>query len=152
MSVTLSKTYYLPLDVFSKLHNLLSGQDTLKLAFVNCTAATMNALNSGAGPHVYADLTGGTAPIALTNLLTSPALTGTGVTQTTGTMTLAASTWTGTSQTGNFGPFQCVVVYNDTAASKNVLGFYDYGSALTLNGANGDQLTITFPSGILTDA
>jgi len=30
--------------------------------------------------------------------------------------------------------------------------YWDYGSALTLHGANGDQLTITFPSGIATDA
>ena len=149
MPVTLSKTYYFTLDLGLKVHSL-NATDTLKLAFVNCTAATMAALNSGGGPHVYADLTGGTAPIALTNLLTSPALTSVTYTQTAGTATLGAATWTGTSQTGNFGPFQCIVVYNDSSASKNVIGFYDYGSSLTLAGANADQLVITFPADLLT--
>ena len=85
-------------------------------------------------------------------MATSPALTGTNISQSSGTMTSAASAWTGTSQTGDFGQFRYVVIYDDSAASKNILGWYDYGSELTLHGANGDQLTITFASGILTNA
>jgi len=140
MSVTLSKTYFFTLDCGLKVHNL-NATDTLKLAFTNTAPTTAT--------HLYADIT---SPLALTNLLTSPALTSVTYTQTTGTATLGAATWTGTSQTGNFGPFEYIVVYNDSATSKNVIGWYDYGSALTLNGANGDQLVITFPSGILTNA
>ena len=139
MAVTLSKTYFFTLDCGSEIHNLTS--DTLKIAFTNTAPTTAT--------HVYTDIT---SPIATTNMATSMALTGTGYTQSTGTATLAASTWTGTSQTGDFGPFRYIVVYNDSAASKNVIGWYDYGSALTLNGVNGDQIVITFPSGILTNA
>ena len=138
MSVTLSTTYFLTLDLGSKLHDLTAN--TLKLAF--CTSANAPTTAS----HIYTDLT----VVALTNMATSPALTGVTFTQSTGTATLGAATWTGTSQTGDF-TFQYVVVYNDSATSKNIIGWYDYGSALTLHGASGDQLTITFPSGILTN-
>lgn len=67
-------------------------------------------------------------------------------------MSNTLATWTGTSQTGNFGPFRYIVIYNDSATNKNVITWIDYGSELTLNGVNGDQLVITFPSGILTNA
>jgi hypothetical protein len=137
MSVTLSKNYYLTLDLGSKLINFTS--DTLKLAFTDTAPTTAT--------HVYTDIV---SPLALTNMATSPALTSVTWTQSTGTATLGAATWTGTSQTGNFGPFRYIVIYDDTAASKNILGWYDYGSEVTLNGANGDQLTITFGSGLLT--
>ena len=139
MSVALSKNYFLTLDLGSKLINLTS--DTLKLAFTDTAPTTAT--------HVYADIV---SPLALTNMATSPSLTSVTWTQSTGTATLGAATWTGTSQTGNFGPFRYIVVYDDTAASKNLIGWYDYGSELTLAGANADQLTITFPSGILTNA
>ena len=139
MAVTLSKTYFFTLDLGTKLHDLTAN--TLKLAFTDTAPTTAT--------HVYADIA---SPLALTNMATSVALTGTGYTQSTGTATLAASTWTGTSQTGNFGPFRYIAVYNDSATNKNVIGWYDYGSELTLNGVNGDQLVITFPSGILTNA
>ena len=139
MSVTLSKTYFFTLDSGSKVHNLAS--DTLKLAFTDTAPTTAT--------HVYADIA---SPLALTNMATSPALTSVTYTQSTGTATLGAATWLGTSQTGNFGPFRYVVVYNDTAASKNVIGWYDLGSEVTLNGANGDQLSLSFASGILTNA
>ena len=139
MSVTLSKTYFFTLDMGAKLHDL--SANTLKLAF--CTTANAPTTAS----HVYAGLT----VVALTNMLTDPSLTSVTWTQSTGIATLGAATWTGTSQTGDF-TFQYVVVYNDSATNKNIIGFYDYGSALTLHGASGDQIVITFPSGILTNA
>lgn len=135
----LQKNYFFTVDLGTEIHNLTS--DTLKLAFTDTAPTTAT--------HVYNDIA---SPLALTNMATSVALTGTGYTQSTGTATLAASTWTGTSQTGNFGPFRYVVVYNDSAASKNVIGWFDYASECTLNGVNGDQFTMTFASGILTNA
>lgn len=136
---TLQKNYFFTLDLGKAVFNFSS--DTLKLAFTDTAPTTAT--------HVYADIT---SPLALTNLATSPALTSVTWAETTGTATLGAATWTGTSQTGNFGPFRYIVVYDDTASSKNILGWYDYGSELTLNGTNGDQLTLTFASGILTNA
>jgi hypothetical protein len=139
MSVTLSKNYFFTVDMGTGLHNLTTA--TLKLAFTDTAPTTAT--------HVYADIS---SPLSLTNMATSPALTSVTWTQTTGISTLGAATWTGTSQTGNFGPFRYVVVYNDSATSKNVLGWYDLGQEVTLVGTNGDQITLTFASGILTNA
>jgi hypothetical protein len=139
MAVTLSKNYYFTLDAGSEIHNLTA--DTLKIAFTDTAPTTAT--------HVYNDIA---SPLALTNLLTTPALTSVTWTQSTGTSTLGAATLTLTSQTGNFGPFRYLVLYNDSATNKNVIGWWDYGSELTLAGANGDQLVLTFASGILTNA
>lgn len=136
---TLQKNYFFTLDLGSKVFNLTS--DTLKLAFTDTAPTTAT--------HVYADIA---SPLALTNLATSVALTSVVFTQTTGTATLGAATWTGTSQTGSFGPFRYIVIYDDSATSKNIIGWYDYGSELTLNGLYGDQFVMTFASGILTNA
>ena len=43
---------------------------------------------------------------------------------------------------GTVGPFRYVVLYNDTAGSKQLIGWYDNGSAATLG--NGDTFTIDF--------
>lgn len=42
---------------------------------------------------------------------------------------------------GNIGPFQYVVLYNSSAANK-VVGYYDYGSTVTLN--SGATFTVDF--------
>lgn len=142
MSVTLSKNYFFTLDLGSKVHNLTS--DTLYVAFTDTAPTTAT--------HLYSDIV---SPLATTNIVggaTSLAIPSTTWTQSTGTATLGAGTLTITSQTGNFGAFRYVVVYNNTASSKNVIGFYDYGSEVTLNGVNGDQFSMTFASGILTNA
>ena len=47
-----------------------------------------------------------------------------------------------TASGGSIGPFQYAVLYNDTAASKNLVAWWDYGSAVTLNA--GDSFTVKF--------
>ncbi len=49
-------------------------------------------------------------------------------------------TWT--ANTGNMATFQWVVFYDDTAAGKPVLGFYDRGVPTSLNGATGETYQI----------
>jgi len=53
---------------------------------------------------------------------------------------------------GAVGPFRYATLYNDTAASKNLVQFWDYGSAVTL--AAGETFTVRFnntsPGSILT--
>ena len=49
-----------------------------------------------------------------------------------------------TSSTGDVAAFRYIVIYNDTATNDELIGYYDYGSDLTLHGANGDTLTIDF--------
>lgn len=52
--------------------------------------------------------------------------------------------------TGAIGPFRYAVLYNSTAASGNLIGWWDYGSAVTM--ANGDTFTVSFDAtnGVLT--
>ena len=49
-----------------------------------------------------------------------------------------------TSSGGATGPFRYVYIYDDTAAAPAdaLIGYYDYGSSLTLN--DGDSLTVDF--------
>jgi len=52
--------------------------------------------------------------------------------------------------TGTVGPFQYVVLYNDTHASDALALWWDYGSAITL--ANGETFKADFAASTLTIA
>lgn len=64
------------------------------------------------------------------------------VSESSGTTTVTGTQVTFTASGGSIGPFQYAVLYNDTSASDNLVAWWDYGSALTLN--NGDSLTVKF--------
>jgi hypothetical protein len=63
------------------------------------------------------------------------------VSETSGTSTVQGTQVVFTAS-GSVGPFQYAVLYNDTAASKNLVAWWDYGSAVTLN--SGDTFTVKF--------
>jgi hypothetical protein len=58
-------------------------------------------------------------------------------------------TWTASG--AGFGPFRYVVLYNDTAAAKNLIGYWDYGSSISLTQA-GETFVTDFGSSIMTVA
>lgn len=122
-----------------KKHNL--GADQLVVAL--CAAANAPV----AGNAVLADLT----QIAYTNLSSRNVIT-TSSSQTGGTYKLVCEDLTLTSTGGSTGPFRYIVLYNDTAANDELIGFYDYGSDLTLD--DGESLTLDFDTanGVLTIA
>lgn len=64
-----------------------------------------------------------------------------------GTYTVTGTNITWTASGGTIGPFEYVVAYNHTQTSpvKPLIGWWDFGSALTLNG--GDTFTIKFNGG-----
>ena len=114
-------------------HNL--GSDTLTVALTNSAPV--------AGNTVLANIT----EIAYTNV-SSRVLTAVTSAQTSGTYTLDAADLVLTAS-GTVPTFRYVVLYNDTATSDELIGYYDYGSAVDL--LNGETFTITFDaSGILT--
>lgn len=122
-----------------KKHDLSS--DTLKIAL--CAAANAPV----AANSVLADLT----EIDYTNC-SSRDLTVSSSAQTSGTYKLVLADLTLTASGGAVGPFRYAVIYNDTAVNKELIGFYDYGSEVTLNAA--DQFVIDFDAstGVLTVA
>jgi len=65
-----------------------------------------------------------------------------------GTYTVTGTNITWTASGGAIAAFRYVVLYNHTQTSpvKPLLGYWDYGSALTLN--TGDSLTVKFNNGV----
>jgi hypothetical protein len=110
-----------------KVHNL--GSDTLKVALTNTLPVAANS--------VLTDIT----EISYTNC-SSRNITTTSSSQTGGTYKLVLADLVLTASGGTVGPFQYVVVYNDTSASDNLIGWFDYGAALTLG--DNETLTVNF--------
>lgn len=107
-----------------KKHNL--GSDTLKVALTN-TAHT-------ASWGVLADLT----EISYTNL-SSRTLTISSSSQTGGVYSLVLDDLIMTT-TGSVGPFRYIYIYNDTATNDELIGYFDYGTSLTI--PTGGTLTL----------
>ncbi len=70
-------------------------------------------------------------------------------TETSGTGTMTAVDVVVTA-TGAVGPFQYVVVYNETAANDELMAWWDYGSSISL--ANGETFTVDFGASLMTIA
>jgi hypothetical protein len=116
--------------VAEKVHNL--GSDTLKVMLSNTAPA--------AGNSVKADITeisagngytaGGTQTIQSSS------------SQTSGTYKLVCADVVFTASGGSIGPFRYVVLYNDTATNDELIGWWDYGSSITL--LTGETFTVDF--------
>lgn len=124
-------------DVAHQVHGL--DTDQLVIALTAAADAPV-ATNS-----VLANLT----EITYTNLSTRNITTASSG-QTSGVYTMGLTDLVLTASGGAVGPFRYVVIYNDTPTSPAdpLVGWYDYGSDLTLN--DGEQLTIDFAASSLT--
>lgn len=121
-----------------KVHNLGSDQLAVALtAAANAPVATNTQLSN-------------LTEITYTNL-SSRNVTTSASAQTSGTYKLTCADLTLTAS-GSVGPFRYVVLYNDAATNDELIGWYDYGSEITL--ANGETFTIDFDgtNGVLTIA
>jgi len=128
-------------NLAEKVHNLQS--DTLKVALTN-TAPT--AADTVWNTTVYP------APVAANGYTAGGnSLTVSSSSQTSGTYKLVIADTVFTSTAGGIGPFRYVVLYNSTASGA-VIGYYDYGSSITL--ADTETFTVDFDAanGVLTIA
>ena len=119
--------------------------DTLKVALCNTDPTSGTSIVTD-GNGVLANVT----EISYTNL-SARTLQNVTSTQTSGTYKLSADDLVLTAAGGSVAAFRYVIIYNDTPTSPAdpIVGYYDYGSSLTLN--DGDTFTIDIgANGILT--
>ena len=124
---TLTTVYSLVEAIAEKVHNL--GSDTLKVALTNSAPSQSNT--------VLANIT----EISYTNC-SARTLTVSSSAQSSGTYKLVVADLVLTASGGSVGPFRYAVIYNDTATNDELIGYYDYGSSITL--ADGETLTLDF--------
>lgn len=123
--------------VAEKVHNL--GSDTLRVALSNAAPSQSNTQLSQITQ--IADGNGYTTGGAAASITSSA--------QTSGTYRLVLGDVVFTA-TGSMGPFRYAVLYNDTATNDELIGWWDYGSSITLN--SGETFTVDFDpgTGVLT--
>lgn len=114
--------------------------EQLGLAVHNCNTHTFSIYLSNATPSASADA----VKADLAEISTGSGYTGPQDTQNTyaesgGTGTVTGTAVTITASGGPVGPFQYVVLMNDTATGDPLIAWWDRGSALTL--ADGDSFT-----------
>lgn len=121
-----------------KVHNL--GADTLKVMLTNVAPSSANTVKTDiteiAAGNGYS-LGGTVASI-------------TSSTQLGGTYKLVLGDVVFTAAGGSIGPFRYAVLYNDTATNDELIGWFDYGSSISL--LTGETLTVDFDgtNGVLT--
>ena len=126
-----------------KLHDLETDQLVVALSNTAPASESPNPTTSGNG--VLANVT----QIAYTNL-SSRNITTTSSAETSGTYKLTLTDLVLTASGGAVADFRYIYIYNDTATSDDLIGYYDYGSTVSLG--DGDTLTIDFDAsnGVLT--
>lgn len=113
-----------------KIHNLES--DTLKVMLSNVAPVATNSVKTNITEISAGN--GYTAGGTQSNQSSSA--------QSSGTYKLVLGDVVFTAAGGSIGPFRYVVLYNDTATNKELIGWYDYGSSISIN--NGESFTVDF--------
>lgn len=123
-------------DLMKKIHDLFGTNDLLKIALSNTLPVSTNT--------IFANIT----EIGAGNGYTAGGEdTQNSGARATGTFTLTGTKVVWTASGGSIGPFQHVVLYNDTptAPVDPLISRWDHGSAVTL--ADGETFTVKFNNG-----
>ena len=125
-------------DVATKVHNLNS--DTLRVMLTNTAPVATNTVKSNI------------TEISAANGYVAGGQTATFVSgnNASGTYRLILQPVQWTASGGSIGPFEYAVLYNSTAASGNLIGWWDYGTAITLTNGNTFTVSLDQTNGVLT--
>ena len=124
-------------DLADKVHDLAT--DNLYIGLTNTAPVATNT--------VYGNISEITAGNGYTAGGAQAAQVSSG--QTSGLYKLVLGQPTFTASGGNIGPFRYAVLYNKTAAGLNLIGWYDYGTALTITSGNNFQVQTDQTNGVL---
>lgn len=117
------------------------SSDTVKVLLTNTIPVATNSIYSDISGNELGSGNGYTTGGATATLVSS--------TQSSGTYKYVASlanpTWTAT---GTMGPFRYAVMYDSSATTKALIGWWDYGSALTLASTNTFTVTLDGTNGV----
>ena len=124
-------------DMANKVHNL--GADALKVMLTNAAPAATNMVKTD-----IAEISAGNGYAAggLAVAMASSSQTG-------GTYKLLPSADPVLTATGTIGPFRYAVLYNATAASGNLIGWWDRGTSITLASADTFTVGLDLTNGVL---
>lgn len=118
------------------------GSDTFKIMLTNTAPVATNSVYTDISSNELASGAGYTTGGASVTLTSSA--------QTSGTYKYIASaanpTWTAT---GSMGPFRYAVIYDSSAATKTLVGWWDYGSSVTLASTNTFTVSLDGTNGVL---
>jgi hypothetical protein len=126
-------------DLLLGVHRLAAAGDVIKVMLTNTAPVATNAIKS--------DLTEISAangyPAGGTDIQNDVTLSGA-----VGQLTGVDVTFTATG--GSFGPFRYCALYNDTQTTpvKPIIGWYDYGSSISVNDT--ESFTVDFGATVLT--
>jgi hypothetical protein len=126
--------------VAEKKHNLAT--DTLKVMLTNELPAATDAVKADINEIPAGN--GYTAGGAVAAQVSSG--------QVSGTYKLVLADVVFTAAGGSIGPFQYAVLWNDTAAADDLIGWYDYGASITLNDTEPFTVDCDPTAGVLTMA
>ena len=123
-----------------KVHNL--GSDALKVVLTNsapnATDTQLSQITQISAGNGYS--TGGTQATQVSSA------------QTSGTYKLVLNDVTFAASGGSIATFRYVVLYNDTATNDELIGYYDYGTTLTITSGNSFTVDFDGSAGVLTIA
>lgn len=137
---TLLKFYTFSEDVAKGRHDL--GTHTLKICLSNTAPDYANAVLTD-----ITQISAGNGYSAGGNVATLVSAS-----QVSGVFKLVLSDVTFTASGGTIGPFRYFVLYNDTQTSpvKPLIGWWDYGTALSIADGNGHTIDFSATNGVLT--
>jgi len=128
-------------NLAEKVFNL--GSDTITVALSNTAPGSEATPPTGA---TTAAKLSNVTQISYTNL-SSRVVTISSSAQSGGTYSLVPADLVLTAS-GAVGPFRYVYIYDDTATNNELIGYYDYGSSISL--ANGETFTVDFGTELFT--